>query len=748
MMVDIEIEIDGKVVHGYSGESLISIADREGIDIPRFCYHKKLSVAANCRMCLVDIEGNPTPQPACSTLSSAGMKVHTKNEKAKTAQKAVMEFLLINHPLDCPLCDQGGECELQDVAMEYGSDISRFTEGKRIVDDKGIGALIQTDMTRCIHCTRCVRFGAEVAGIVEMGATGRGEDLKIEPFLSEGIQSELSGIMIDVCPVGALTSKPFRYEVRSWQMNSIQTIARHDLVGSNIFTQTHKNKVKRVVARDNENINETWISDRDRFSYQGVNNENRVLSPKIKIKGEWQDTSWDDALDFATNGIKKHAKEGSQFGTLVSKNATLEELYLLQKFTRGLGSDNLDYRLDASNPYNAKVLESNISLTELETIDHVLIVNSYLRLEQPMINHRIRKATLNGASVSTINAKAFDFNYRINHSVLTSPQNTVATLSGILKALLDKGSQTLPDYLNTVTVHQTHIDIANVLLNAKYPVVVLGEHVNGNICSDQVAKLVSEISKVSDAKTLNASLTGNTRAAERINFKPDNGKNALQILSSDLTAFALFDVYPNFDCIDSENAIKHLSRDDAFVVAMNSFDDESVLSFANVILPIASFYETSGTHINVDNIAQSYSASVKSAGESKPGWKVIKVLADLMNLQGFDFTDSSQIADEALSLTPSTSDIEVPISKSKMPNVTTVWQYTPYASDVVVRHASSLQQTRIGQMSEASVCKATAKLLELSDGDLYKGVPVNINESVAEGCVFVHTNLPRQLGVV
>jgi len=577
-MVDIEIEIDGKVVHGYSGETVISIADREGIDIPRFCYHKKLSVAANCRMCLVDIEGNPNPQPACSTQSSFGMKVHTKNEKAKTAQKAVMEFLLINHPLDCPICDQGGECELQDVAMEFGSDISRFTEGKRIVDDKEIGALIQTDMTRCIHCTRCVRFGAEVAGIVEMGATGRSEDLKIEPFLSEGIQSELSGNMIDVCPVGALTSKPFRYGVRSWQMNSIQTIARHDLVGSNIFTQTHESKVKRVVARDNENINETWISDRDRFSYQGLNSDNRILIPKIKIKGEWQDTSWDDALDFATNGIKKHAKEGSQIGTLASKNATLEELYLLQKFTRGLGSDNLDYRLDAANPSNAKVLESNISLTELETIDHALIVNSYLRLEQPMINHRIRKATLNGASVSTINAKAFDFNYRISHSVLTSPQNTVATLSGVLKALLDKNSQTLPDYLNSVSVHQTHIDIANALLNAEHPVVVLGEHVNGNKCSDQVATLVSEIAKASEAKTLNASLTGNAHSAERVNFKPENGKNALQILSSDFTAFVLFDVYPTFDCIDSENAIEHLSHDDAFVVALNSFDDESVLN--------------------------------------------------------------------------------------------------------------------------------------------------------------------------
>ena len=743
-MVDIEIEIDGKVVHGNSGESIISIADRVGIEIPRFCYHKKLSVSANCRMCLVDIKGNPKPQPACSTLASAGMKLYTKNAKAKAAQKAVMEFLLINHPLDCPICDQGGECELQDVAMEYGSDVSKFSEGKRIVADKDIGALIHTDMTRCIHCTRCVRFGAEVAGIVEMGGTGRGEDLKIEPFLSEGIQSELSGNMIDVCPVGALTSKPFRFEVRSWQMNSIQSIARHDLVGSNIFTQTHNGKVKRVVARDNESVNETWISDRDRFSYQALESEKRCLVPKIKVNNEWRETSWQEALDFAVNGIKNNNSDGSKFGSLTSKNATLEELYLLQKLTRGLGSDNLDYRLDFANPATTDILMSSVSLDELEGIDHALIVGSYLRHEQPMINHRIRKATLNGASVSAINTKTFDFNYRISNNLLTAPQKTVATLSGVLKAVLNETPEKQPDYLNSVVVEQAHKDIADNLLNAENAVVILGEHVNGNPQADEISQLVKDIAEASQAKTLNVSLTSNSLAAEQVGFKPVNGKNALEILASDLNSFVMFDIYPDFDCFNPESAIENLSRSDAFVVSLNSFEDDSVLKYSDVVLPIASFYETSGTHVNIDNIAQSYSASVKSAGDSKPGWKVVKVLADLLEIQGFEFTDSTEVADEALTFTPATSLSEVKISNSDIPEISTVWQYTPYAVDAFVRHSSSLQDTQIGKINVASISKATAKLLKLSESDLFKGVPINIDNSVAEGCVFVHTRQPRK----
>ena len=459
-MSEIEIEIDGQLVKANQGDSIINIADREGIEVPRFCYHKKLSVAANCRMCLVDVEGVPKAQPACSTPAANGMKINTKNDKAKFAQKAVMEFLLINHPLDCPICDQGGECELQDVAMEYGSDVSKFNEGKRIVPDKGIGALIQTDMTRCIHCTRCVRFGAEVAGIVEMGGTGRGEGVKIEPFLTEGIQSELSGNMIDVCPVGALTSKPFRYEARTWQMNAVQSVARHDLVGSNIYTQSYRGKVKRVVARDNDSINETWISDRDRFSYEGLNHESRALKPKVKIDGLWQETDWQEALKFAIDGIKNTSNSSEQFGVLSSKYASLEEFYLLQKLARNFGTENIDFRLDQAQLSNASSLDSTITLSEIESIDHALIVGSYTRLEQPMINHRIRKATLNGASVNTINSKKFDFNYRTGLDVLTSPQKLRATLQSVLKAIHNKMNKDAPSFLSQVSPEDIHNEIA------------------------------------------------------------------------------------------------------------------------------------------------------------------------------------------------------------------------------------------------------------------------------------------------
>ncbi len=333
-MANITIEIDGNIVNAKVGERLITITDREGISVPRFCYHKKLSVSTSCRMCLVDIEGVPKPQTACSTPVSDGMKIHTKNEKAKASQKAVMEFLLINHPLDCPICDQGGECELQDIAVGYGSDVSRFSEGKRVVEPSDIGPLIQTDMTRCIHCTRCVRFGSEIAGIMEMGGTGRGEDLKIEPFLAEGITSELSGNMIDVCPVGALTSKPFRYELRSWQMASVDSVARHDLVGSNLYAQTYKGLVKRVVSGDNELVNETWISDRDRFSYEGLANENRLLLPQIKVEGQWKEVEWNVALDFAIKGLNKNAlnsRKAHKLGGLASSTATTAEFSLMQK---------------------------------------------------------------------------------------------------------------------------------------------------------------------------------------------------------------------------------------------------------------------------------------------------------------------------------------------------------------------------------------------------------------------------------
>ena len=745
-MSEIEIEIDGQLVSANQGDSIISIADREGIEVPRFCYHKKLSVAANCRMCLVDIEGVPKAQPACSTPAASGMKIHTKNDKAKFAQKAVMEFLLINHPLDCPICDQGGECELQDVAMEYGSDVSKFNLGKRIVPDKGIGALIQTDMTRCIHCTRCVRFGAEVAGIVEMGGTGRGEGVKIEPFLTEGIQSELSGNMIDVCPVGALTSKPFRYEARTWQMNAVQSVARHDLVGSNIYTQSYRGKVKRVVARDNDSINETWISDRDRFSYEGLNHESRALKPKIKVDGEWQETDWQQALQFAVDGIKNNAINPDQMGVLASKHASLEEFYLMQKLARKFGSQNIDFRLDQTQLSTGSSLESSITLSEIESVDHALIIGSYTRLEQPMINHRIRKATLDGASVNTMNSKNFEFNFKTKCDALTAPQKLLAAVQSVLKAVNLKTNQDIPNDLSDVIPSEIHNVIADDLIASENGVIVLGEHLNSNPNSLAIINLIQKIASTTNLKIANITISGNSHSAEKANFIPsDKGLNAISMFIDNVKAYLLMDVDSEYDFIDSKSAQGHFSKEDVFVVALSSFENQSLLRSADVILPMASFYESSGTHINFDGLVQSYSASVKSPGESKPGWKIIKVMADLLDLEGFDYVDSTQVKEEALQSSKVKSSFdEVNIQSIDDSQVTTHWQYAPYASDSVTRRAKALQESNVGMINKAYVSKMTAQKIGLSDDDLYLGVPISIEESVAEDYVFIHTNQARR----
>jgi NADH-quinone oxidoreductase subunit G len=743
---EIEIEIDGNLVKANQGDSIISIADREGIDVPRFCYHKKLSVAANCRMCLVDVEGVPKAQPACSTPAANGMIINTKNDKAKFAQKAVMEFLLINHPLDCPICDQGGECELQDVAMEYGSDVSKFNLGKRIVPDKGIGALVQTDMTRCIHCTRCVRFGAEVAGIVEMGGTGRGEGVKIEPFLTEGIQSELSGNMIDVCPVGALTSKPFRYEARTWQMNAVQSVARHDLVGSNIYTQSYRGKVKRVVARDNDSINETWISDRDRFSYEGLNHESRALKPKIKVDGEWQETDWQQALQFAVNGIKNNAINPDQMGVLASKNTSLEEFYLMQKLARKFGSENIDFRLDQTQLSTGSSLESSITLSEIESVDHALIIGSYTRLEQPMINHRIRKATLDGASVNTMNSKNFDFNFKTKCDALTAPQKLLSALQSVLKAVNLKTNQDTPNDLSDVIPSEIHNVIADDLIASENGVIVFGEHLNSNPNSLAIINLIQKIASTTNLKIANITISGNSHSAEKANFIPsDKGLNAISMFIDNVKAYLLMDVDSEYDFIDSKSAQDHFSKEDVFVVALSSFENQSLLRSADVILPMASFYESSGTHINFDGLVQSYSASVKSPGESKPGWKIIKVMADLLDLEGFDYVDSTQVKEEALQSSKVKSSFdEVNIQSIDDSQVTTHWQYAPYASDSVTRRAKALQESNVGMINKAYVSKMTAQKIGLSDDDLYLGVPVSIEESVAEDYVFIHTNQARR----
>ena len=743
-MADIEIEIDGNIVNAKAGEMLITVTDREGISVPRFCYHKKLSIAANCRMCLVDVEGAPKPQPACSTPIADGMKIHTQNEKAKASQKAVMEFLLINHPLDCPICDQGGECELQDVAMDYGSDVSRFTEGKRIVADSDIGALIQTDMTRCIHCTRCVRFGAEVAGIMEMGGTGRGEDMKIEPFLTEGIQSELSGNMIDVCPVGALTSKPFRYELRSWQMNAVSNVARHDLVGSNIITQTYKGKVKRIVAKDNESINETWISDRDRFSYEGLSHENRLLAPQIKVEGTWKEVEWNVALDFATRGLANNVintHQSDKLGALASNTATLEEFHLLQKILRSVGSENIDHRLNVKDFDNAISLESSIKLAGLEGVDHALVIGSNLRLEQPMISHRLRKANLSGASIDVINAMAFDFNYRLNSENIVSPNQTAAMLAGVLKSVLQNTQVEIPDYLVDIEENDIATQLAEKLSQSDNSVIVLGEHVINNPQAASIANLVSEIAQHTNSTTLNVSATANSMAANMTGFVP--GKGGLDVnamLAADLKAYILLDIYPQYDFHHSLQAVEALSNEDTFVISLNSFKDDAVAQYSDVLLPISSFYETSGSHVNVEGEVQSFAAAVNAPSDTKPAWKVLKVLADLLELPGFHYADSAQVTSEIMHQSHKQHAHNESIDIKVKRGVNVIWQKSPYAVDVLSRHATSLQATNIGQINSASMNKATAKKLEVAQDDEYLGVPVAINEAVANNCVFVNAN--------
>ena len=743
-MADIEIEIDGNSINAKAGEMLITVTDREGISVPRFCYHKKLSIAANCRMCLVDVEGAPKPQPACSTPIADGMKIHTQNEKAKASQKAVMEFLLINHPLDCPICDQGGECELQDVAMDYGSDVSRFTEGKRIVADSDIGALIQTDMTRCIHCTRCVRFGAEVAGIMEMGGTGRGEDMKIEPFLTEGIQSELSGNMIDVCPVGALTSKPFRYELRSWQMNAVSNIARHDLVGSNIITQTYKGKVKRIVAKDNESINETWISDRDRFSYEGLSHENRLLSPQIKVEGTWKEVEWNVALDFAIRGLANNVintHQSDKLGALASNTATLEEFHLLQKILRSVGSENIDHRLNVKDFGNAISLESSIKLAGLEGVDHALVIGSNLRLEQPMISHRLRKANLSGASIDVINAMAFDFNYRLNSENIVSPNQTAAMLAGVLKSVLQNAQVEIPDYLVDIEINDVATQLAEKLSQSDNSVIVLGEHVINNPQAASIANLVSEIAQHTNSTTLNVSATANSMAANMTGFVP--GKGGLDVnamLAADLKAYILLDIYPQYDFHHSLQAVEALSNEDTFVISLNSFKDDAVAQYSDVLLPISSFYETSGSHVNVEGEVQSFAAAVNAPSDTKPAWKVLKVLADLLELPGFHYADSAQVTSEIMHQSHKQHAHNESIDIKVKRGINVIWQKSPYAVDVLSRHATSLQATNIGQINSASMNKATAKKLEVAQDDEYLGVPVAINEAVANNCVFVNAN--------
>ncbi len=733
----VTIELNGTTHQARRGAMIIEIADSAGVLVPRFCYHKKLSVAANCRMCLVEVEKAPKPLPACATPVMEGMKIHTHSALALKAQKSVMEFLLINHPLDCPICDQGGECELQDIALGYGRDVSRFNERKRVVKDKNIGPLIATDMTRCIHCTRCVRFGEEIAGMPELGVTGRGEFMEIGTFIEQSVDSELSGNVIDVCPVGALTSKPFRYTARTWEMKQHDAVSAHDAVGSNLYLHVKQERIMRVVPRENELINEVWISDRDRFSYQGLYHPERLRAPRIKREGGWQEVDWQTALDFAAQQLSGVCeREGARgIGALVSPSATSEEHYLLQKLMRGLGTQNIDHRTrecDFSDQERAPLSPGlGQSLVELETVEAVLLIGSFPRHEHPLVNHRIRKAALNGARVSAINPIDYPFNFELEHKIVCSPAVMVNALAGVASALGVPGIEAGGRFIGT-EVEERSRHIAERLSAAKRAAIVLGPSANAHPSASALRGLGAGIAEASGATLGFLSEGANAAGAWLAGAVPHRfpgggavpapGLTAGEMVTDGLKGWVVVGVEPELDCHDSAAASHALDSAD-LVVCLTAYRSLQMDSYANVLLPIAAGAENAGTYVNLEGRWQSFEAAVRPLGDSRPAWKVLRVLGNLLELEGFEYVEPAEIRDELKSrlgdaTMPAAGDWEIPAELPRSNGVMQrVGDVPMYAVDAIVRRASALQRTVHARDAEVRVNRVVASRLGIDAGD-------------------------------
>ncbi len=647
----VNIEVDGKPVEGRKGQMIIEVTDRVGAYVPRFCYHDKLSVAANCRMCLVEVEKAPKPLPACATPIGEGMKIFTRSPYAIAAQKATMEFLLINHPLDCPICDQGGECELQDLAMGFGSDVSRYHEKKRVVKDKNIGPLVSTDMTRCIHCTRCVRFGAEINGLQELGTMGRGENVKISAFIEKSIDHEMSANIIDLCPVGALNNKPYRYSARAWEMVQRATVAPHDCVGSNLYAHVLRGTIKRIVPRGNEAINETWISDRDRFSYEGIYSADRLETPRVKENGEWRDIDWETALDVLTTRLQ--ASDGSKIGVLASPSSTIEEAYLISRLADHLGTANIDHRLrqqDFSDQDNDPVAPwLGLTIADLEQCDAVLVAGSNLRKETPILAHRLRKASLAGAQVCFANAEVHEYFFDVAEYLSTA--GLVAELAGIAVATGGKLPPAVADLCKDLQPTASQTNVAKILAQGDSSLVLLGHVAARHPAAAAVRALAAAIGEATGSRFGFVSEGANSAGACLAGVTPHRtqggeargecGKNAVDMLSNDLDVLLLFGVEPGFDAPPIDAAAQH-----GFVVACSPYRSEALERDADLLLPIATFAETAGTFVNCEGLWQSFSGVASPVGASRPGWKVLRVLGTLLDGEGFDFESSEDVRDE------------------------------------------------------------------------------------------------------
>ena len=727
----IKIKIDGKTLEVKPKTSIIEVADKVGIDIPRFCYHKKLSVAANCRMCLVEVKNFAKPLPACATQVMEGMEISTKSKFTKDTQKSVMEFLLINHPLDCPICDQGGECDLQDTAVAYGASKTRYTEEKRVVFDKNIGPLISTDLTRCIQCTRCVRFLKEVGGMAELGLIGRGEHAEISAYVDKSVESELSGNIIDLCPVGALTSKPFRYSARSWELSRRSTIACHDSLGSNIEAHVKDNIVKRVIPKENESINECWISDRDRFSYEGLNHKDRINLPLKREKNQWKEIDWEEAYELIEKNITDiDIKKSNKIGIICSPQSTLEEGFLLKKIAKELNTSHIDYRLlEKSFSENNNWLGCKID--EIESHDAILVVGSNLKHDQPLLAHRFRRYANKRNNFSIITSYDDFYSTRCLEKVIVNPSAYINYLLMILKQVqlstkYKINSEVIKNLLKAAKPSNEAKRIAKSLLSNKSKAIFLGHQILHFDDGDNIKLVAMHIAQAVGATFGLIPGYANSVGLNELNLNTDN-ISADKILSQSKEAYIMMNFDPLYD-YHSPKKINSALKKAKFNLAISPYISDSFKEF-DVVLPMTPFTETSGTFINMEKTIQSFSAVTPPVGQSRPGWKILRVLANFLQLEGFSYDSSEEVKTDAMIEMDKKN--EFSLNDFKPSNIERGLEVLNVVrandSDMIVRRATSLHQNK---NKDQSCCLINPTTM-LEEG-LIEGQKIKISSSEAE----------------